>query len=75
MVACILDFKQFFLHLFDDFATTTLICLHFVWHVRNDQSDENLQGNDDMLNADGHEDDISTVPVVGITLDKVLSQD
>ena len=70
-----LDLKKLFLHLVDDFDSLEFILLNLVGHVRDDQGDNDLQADDKMLNADGKEEDVGAVPVIGILLLKVLNQD
>ena len=53
MITSVFDLKKLSLHLFDDLNSAELILLHLVRHIWNDESDDDFERNDEVLNADG----------------------
>ena len=74
MIASVLDLEKLLLDLFDDLNSAELVLLHLVRHVRNYESDDDFESNDKVLHADGKQEDIGTIPVVGVPLLEVLHQ-
>ena len=74
MVSSKLDFKKLFLNLVNNLDSAELVCLYLVGHIGNDKCDENLQSDNDVLNADGKEDYVCSIPEVWVSLFKELSK-
>ena len=68
MIASVLDLQKLFLDLFDDLNSAEFVLLHLVWHIGNDESNDDFERNDEVLEADGKQEDVGTVPIVGVPL-------
>ena len=71
----VLDVKDLSLDLFLNLGATELRLNDSLRHIRDDQSNNDLQGDDEMLNQDSYKDNIGTVPEGGVALVKPLHQD
>lgn len=74
MVALELELKQFSIDFFSHFRASILSAYHSCRSVRDDQSDQNFESNDQMLNQDCKENNVGSVPERRVSLVQILNE-
>ena len=73
VIALILNLKKFFLTGRCDLGASKFVFHNLGWHIGDNQSDDDLEGNNDMLQQNSEKNNICAIPVIWVFIFKILN--